>query len=139
MLDGSHASSFASSTHNHSGVYMPAAGTVGTTTRYYAVASSDFMPVHKTIDYQHTNGFVRGDTPGQAVTFLAPIHLPHGARMTQFIAVVKDSDASQDINIYLVGQATTGGGWIIGSSLSSSGTPGQTRINSTTFNETINN
>ena len=108
-------------------------------TGYQSIPSCAFMRSMPTTAGVPTNGFVRGDSPGQSVTFLAPINIPHGATLTQFIAVIKDSDGTQNISLRLLRQSATGGGGFISNTLVSSGTPGQVRLNSEALNVLIDN
>ena len=114
-------------------------GDSGSKTQYYAIPSCAFVPRRPSIDWYINNGWVGGETPGQPVRFLAPIHLPHGATLTQFIAVIDDKDPTQDISLHLIRQSPNGGAWGIGDTLSSSGTPGQVRIESPELAEDIDN
>jgi len=75
---------------------------IASTERNYVVSGPDFSPITNSIDYEISvvmDGKIKGTTPGQVVTFFAPVHLPEGATITEFRAYVYDNDATQDITV----------------------------------------
>ncbi len=74
---------------------------LSTTTRYFSISGDTFTPSNSGITY-NADGYIYGIAGGQSVTFLAPVHLPHGATVTLFEANVVDNDAAENLTVSLV-------------------------------------
>jgi hypothetical protein len=154
LLDGYHATQFAFSSHNHDSAYVNVTGDTMTgvltvprvdysspRTHYFSVASDDFQP-RANVDY--VNG---GGTGGAYVitsgyqSLTAPVHLPHGAVVTQF-RVYFDDTSAYDMTVYLSAEYLAGSGYVTMASVNTSGTSGyynlvDTSISSATINNTL--
>jgi hypothetical protein len=114
---------------------------VASATRYLAIPCASFMPDNTSKNYARCSGQgeVYGTTAGQTAAFDAPVNLPHGAVITKVEALVKDSDASQDIAISFLKKQDPGLGFILIANFSTSGSPGVTTISSTALSHTVDN
>ncbi len=125
MLDGSHASAFASSSHNHDTFYVKKSGDTMTGTLSVTgnvQASGDFTyasaKTHvlnlSVYDHVITNyysaasfqyfpvngyGYVTTSTGGYAKYLTCPIRLPHGAVIKKITAYFYDNHSTSDVNI----------------------------------------
>ncbi len=125
LLDGLHASSFASATHTHSGV------------QHYTIGSEGFVP-GSNVDYVNSYGNGGAYIVSGSGAMVAPVHLPNGAVVTEFKAYYYDNSAS-DLSITLERQFFTAG-YSAQASVTTSGTPGYSSATTTRItNPTIDN
>ncbi len=113
--------------------------TIPTTTRILAVPCAAFAPINSSIGFVRCQGVgtVDGNIAAQSVAFVAPIFLPDGAVITQFEALVDDSDATQNITV-VIDKQLVAGVFSSPSVLTSSGTPGFTTL-SQSLSHTVDN
>lgn len=92
------------------------------------------------MDVHRSSVLLHGRTAGQGLTFEAPVHLPHGATITQLRVYLTDSDATRNIQTFLLQDplGTVGTPQII-ASLSSIGTPGSTTLTSGALSHVVDN
>lgn len=118
---------------------MSASGdlTLPLTTRLYSIAGLTFVSAESAKGYTFIGTDRVGTVSGQTVTFLAPIHLPAGANITQLQAVVLDN-ATENITVSL--QEVDSGSSGNNASIASSGasTSYQTLLTSVNFGNPLN-
>jgi hypothetical protein len=135
---------FASATHDHDATYVNLAGDTMTgeltvpkinyanpRTHYFMVGSEGFVPgsnVPYANTYSNGGAYFAQATSGAMV---APVHLPHGATITEFQVFYYDNSSS-DMTVYLARQYMTGGGYQFMSSVSTSGASNTYRNGSST-------
>ena len=91
------------------------------------------------MDVHRSNVILNGRTAGQGLTFEAPIYLPDGATITGFEIHVTDSDATRNVQTFLLSHPFTAGAGAIIATLATSGTPGRTVMSNTSLNTVVNN
>lgn len=115
-------------------------------TRSWSVTGDAMIPADEDFQFRTADGvidcLVAQDDVGQAIEFTAPVHLPHGARVTTLeIAVVDDTVSGGDIEVRLIRRSlapVSGRGTM--AFVQSVGIPGATTISDTTIaNEFIDN
>lgn len=77
--------------------------------RYYAIPHHQF---HSTTGYSRTDFNTYSNSASSSVTFEAPVHLPHGASITQFKAAMGDTIAG-NVTLDLRAYSFTGSWWQI--------------------------
>ena len=87
LLDGLHASSFASATHTHSGV------------QYLTIAGEGFVP-GSNVDYFNSYGNGGAYIVSGGGALVAPVHLPNGAVVTEFRVYYYDN-STNDLSVSL--------------------------------------
>lgn len=86
------------------------------------------------IDFHASYHNLRGTNAGPTVIFYAPVQLPDGAKITEFTAFIKDSDATEDISVELLRyRPSTGATGGMTGALYSSGTPGRSTLSTTSI------
>jgi hypothetical protein len=88
LLDGLHASSFASATHTHSGV------------QYLTIAGEGFVP-GSNVDYFNSYGNGGAYIVSGGGALVAPVHLPNGAVVTEFRVYYYDSSTNNNLSVSL--------------------------------------
>ena len=104
------------------------------TTRHLSLSPAAFVPRSSGTNYFiNTASFpavhIRGTTTGEFVRFVAPIQLPHLARIDSVRAAVVDNDAARDVFVQAL-RATTNDGLAALATLQTSGAPGATTLSS---------
>jgi len=95
-------------------------------TRYLSLPAAAFVPELDTMGYKSGGLDIYGTTPGELVRFVAPVGLPHGAVITEFLIVVDDFESGLNDNItaYLFEMPQFGGSGTIVSHRFTSSAPG---------------
>jgi hypothetical protein len=107
-------------------------------THYFIVGSEGFVP-GSNVDYQNTYGNGGAYISSGSGALVAPVHLPHGAVVTEF-KVFFDDTSSNDMTVYLFRQNMLGGGYTILADVSSTGISGYGSQTDTTISPaTIDN
>ncbi|MBK7672878.1 MAG: hypothetical protein IPJ24_16060 [bacterium] len=105
-----------------------------------AIPSSAFLESDTNLmDVHRSNVILNGRTAGQGLTFEAPIYLPDGATITGFVIYVTDSDATRNVQTFLLSHPFTAGAGAIIATLATSGTPGRTMLSNTSLATVVNN
>ncbi len=108
-------------------------------TRYLAIPCVGFRARTPNMNYNNSNSNVAGTTPGQLVTFLAPLYLPHGAKIIGYEAHIEDS-SSNNVSLSMLRQAALGTTFLVpDSAMASTGTPGITKLTSDPLIQTVDN
>jgi len=108
---------------------------------FFAIPPSAFLEAEgNQMDVHRSSVLLHGRTAGQGLTFEAPVHLPHGATITQFRVYLTDSDATRNIQTFLLRDplGTAGAGEIV-ATLATTGTPGSTTLTSGALNHVVDN
>jgi hypothetical protein len=88
---------------NHTGqITLGSVPTIPATQRILSIPAVAFVPVMGTFQYLVRSDGTRGMVTGDAVSFTAPLELPHGANVTGVTVYVLDNDFNQDISISLI-------------------------------------
>jgi hypothetical protein len=108
--------------------------TIQATTRHLSITPAAFVPRTDAIGYAiNAASFpavhIRGTSAGQSVSFVAPVQLPHLARIDSIRAAVLDNDAARDVFVSCLRAEPNNG---LGSlaNLQTSGAPGATTLSS---------
>lgn len=105
-----------------------------------AIPSSAFLESDTNLmDVHRSNVILNGRTAGQGLTFEAPVYLPDGATITGFEIHVTDSDATRNVQTFLLSHPFTAGAGAIIATLATSGTPGRTMLSNTSLGTVVNN
>jgi hypothetical protein len=112
---------------------------IPTTTRYFSLHNSGFTVYDNTMTYSRFVGTLKGQTPAQGVIFEAPVHLPHGAVITELHVNIRDDSAANDLTVHLNRYFQTSGSANAVTSTSSSGTPGVTTLSVTGLSAVVDN
>ena len=105
-----------------------------------AIPSSAFLESDTNLmDVHRSNVILNGRTAGQGLTFEAPVYLPDGATITGFEIYVTDSDATRNVQTFLMSHPFTAGAGAILATLATSGTPGRTMLTDTSIGVVVNN
>ena len=107
-------------------------------TQYFTVGSEAFVP-WKNVDYVNAggNGGAYVDAAG-GQALVAPVHLPHGAEVTEF-EVFFDDTSIEDMTVYLNSQYFSSG-YAILAAVNSSGTGGKySEIDTTILSPIVDN
>lgn len=105
-----------------------------------AIPSSAFLESDTNLmDVHRSNVILNGRTAGQGLTFEAPIYLPDGATITGFEVYVTDSDATRNVQTFLMSHPFAAGAGVIIATLATSGTPGRTVLSNTSLGTVVNN
>jgi len=99
-------------------IYIEGTITIPTTTRYYSIPGSAWLPYQDAYAFTRNAGYIHTTTLG-ITTWWAPVNLPHGAVVTEFRAWVWDGHGTDDIDVYLYRQ--TGNDVDVMASVASSG------------------
>ena len=73
-----------------------------TSTYYYTIQASTFVPMDGSIGYTKSDFAMTAGEKGKVVGFAAPVHLPHGAKITCFEFGVYDNCATENITAQLL-------------------------------------
>lgn len=113
----------------------------GGTAGFLAIPPSAFNEEETNqMDVHRSSVLLHGRTAGQGLTFEAPVNLPNGATITQFRVYLTDSDATRNIQTFLLRDplGTAGTPEII-ATLATTGTPGSTTLTSGALSHVVDN
>ncbi len=116
-------------------------GSGGGAAGFYAVPPSAFLEADGNLmDVHRSSVLLHGRTANQGLTFEAPVHLPHGATITQFRVYLTDSDATRNIQTFLLRDplGTVGTPQIV-ATLATTGAPGSTTLTSGALSHVVDN
>ncbi len=115
---------------------------VPTTTRWLTIGPSDFVSEYGVVRLNGGSSyFMQPGTPNPIVAVFdgyAPIHLPHGARITKASMRCVDSDANQNITFVIYRRPLGNGNEVQLAGGITSGSPGSTTLTDT-LSTTVNN
>jgi hypothetical protein len=108
---------------------------------FLAIPPSAFLEADGNLmDVHRSSVLLHGRTAAQGLTLEAPVHLPHGATITQLRVYLTDSDATRNIQTFLLRDPLVVGGTPeIVASLSTIGTPGATVLTSAALSHVVDN
>ena len=105
-----------------------------------AIPSSAFLESDTNLmDVHRSNVLLHGRTAGQGLTFEAPVYLPNGATITGFEIYVTDSDATRNVQTFLLSHPLAAGAGAILATLATSATPGRTVLTDNVIGTVVNN
>jgi hypothetical protein len=120
LLDGQHSGGFAAATHNHDAAYVNVTGDTmsgvltvpriaysAPRTQYFVVGGEGFVP-GSNVPYVNTYGNGGAYIVSGSGALVAPLNLPHGAKITEFKVFFYDVSAS-DMVVSIDGQGMSGG------------------------------
>ncbi len=124
---------------NSSDVVLKSSPSWSAQTRYYSVAPSEINRLTNGQEITFgTVGFYQANS-GFGSRYRAPVHLPHGAVVTNLKGLIKDTDGSRNLDIELYKTSTSSNTATLVSTLSSSGSAGTSVYNIAVANELIDN
>lgn len=113
--------------------------TIPATSRWYSIPASEFMPEKYNLTYTIQPYYIYPISGIGSLRFHTGVHLPDGAVIKEFHVGYDDSDATNDISVYLEYTAGNANGVSIIKQLTSSGSPGTDTMSNTLLNYTVNN
>lgn len=106
-------------------------------TQYFTVGSEAFLP-GSNVDYFNTYGCGGAYIATGSGAMVAPVHLPHGAKVTDF-KVFFDDTSAQDMSVTLDRQFLSSCGFSSMATVNSSGTSGNYSVQANTIADPIVN